>query len=53
MIGDGVTDLEARSDDGLGASLFVGFGGNQCREKVKEQADVFIYSFQDLLDVLA
>ena len=29
MIGDGVTDGEARSDDGEGADLFIGFGGNQ------------------------
>lgn len=50
MIGDGATDLEAKSDDGAGA--VIGFGGNAVRDKVKAEADWFVYNFQDLLDEL-
>ena len=31
---------------------FIGFGGNVVREKVKNNAPWFIYSFQDLIDAL-
>jgi phosphoserine phosphatase len=51
MIGDGVTDLESRATDGLGADFFVGFGGNQERQIVKENADLFVFSFQELIDL--
>ena len=52
MIGDGITDYEARSNDGKGADLFIGFGGNQEREAVKEKADHFVYSFEVLISWL-
>ena len=52
MIGDGVTDGEARSDDGEGADLFIGFGGNVVREPVKEKADYFVYSFKEIMEMM-
>jgi len=42
MIGDGVTDMQARPP----ASLFIGFGGVVVREKVKQGADWFIDDFK-------
>ncbi|KAL6074820.1 phosphoserine phosphatase, variant 2 [Balamuthia mandrillaris] len=45
MIGDGVTDMEARPP----ADLFVGFGGNVVREKVKQGADLFVMQFAELM----
>lgn len=45
MIGDGVTDLEARPP----AEVVIGFGGNVVREKVVADADFFVYSFGDLI----
>jgi phosphoserine phosphatase len=42
MVGDGVTDLQARPP----AQLFIGFGGVHIREKVKDGADWFITDFQ-------
>jgi phosphoserine phosphatase len=38
MVGDGVSDLAARSD----VDLFVGFGGVVARDRVKAGADVFV-----------
>ncbi|HET7710851.1 MAG TPA: HAD-IB family phosphatase [Thermoanaerobaculia bacterium] len=38
MIGDGVSDLEAKP----AVDLFIGFGGVTVREKVKQNADVYI-----------
>lgn len=46
MIGDGVTDLEAKPP----AKLFIGYGGVVVREKVKKQADWFISSFKELIN---
>ena len=40
LVGDGITDLEARD----AVKLFVGFGGVVRRERVADQADVFIQS---------
>lgn len=40
MVGDGSSDLATRSV----VDLFVGFGGVVARDKVKSEADVFIYS---------
>jgi phosphoserine phosphatase len=40
FVGDGITDLEARG----AVNLFVGFGGVVHRERVAEEADVFIES---------
>lgn len=40
LIGDGASDLATRNN---GVDLFVGFGGVTVREKVEQEADVFIY----------
>lgn len=48
MIGDGATDLETFPT----ADMFIGFGGNVIREKVKSQAPWFVTSFQELLQEL-
>lgn len=48
MIGDGATDLAACPP----ANAFIGFGGNQVREKVKDDAKWFVTSFQELTDEL-
>lgn len=48
MIGDGVTDLEACPP----ADAFIGFGGNQIRERVKKEAKWFATSFYDLIEEL-
>lgn len=50
MIGDGATDLDARLHGP--AKAFIGYGGVSVREKVKNNADWFITSFQEVLDVL-
>lgn len=42
MIGDGVTDMQARPP----ADLFIGFGGVVVREKVQSGADWFVKDFQ-------
>lgn len=48
MVGDGATDLAAKPP----ADAFIGFGGNQVREKVKKEADWFVMSFHDMLQEL-
>uniref|UniRef100_A0A183C5F4 glucuronosyltransferase n=1 Tax=Globodera pallida TaxID=36090 RepID=A0A183C5F4_GLOPA len=48
MIGDGGTDMEARPP----ADLFIGFAGNQVREKVRQGSDWFVREFQTLTNVL-
>ncbi len=48
MIGDGVTDLEARPF----ASAVIGFGGNVVRERVVNEADWFVKDFRELVQVL-
>eukprot|EP00126_Sphaerothecum_destruens_P006110 Sdes_comp19220_c0_seq1m10113 len=45
MIGDGITDMEARPP----ARLFIGFGGNVVREQVRQGADLFVYQFDELM----
>ncbi|OIW18520.1 hypothetical protein TanjilG_13272 [Lupinus angustifolius] len=50
MIGDGATDLEARSPGG--ADLFICYGGVQLREAVAAKADWLIFSFEDLINSL-
>lgn len=45
MIGDGVTDLEACPP----ADAFIGFGGNQVRETVRDNCDWFVYNFKELI----
>ena len=48
MIGDGVTDLEARPP----AAIFIGYGGVVIRERVKKEADLFVTSFASLIESL-
>lgn len=48
MVGDGVTDLEACPP----ADAFIGFGGNQVRETVRDNSDWFVYSFKELITEL-
>jgi len=48
MIGDGATDLEASPP----ADAFIGFGGNQVRERVKSGAKWFVTDFRDLINEL-
>ncbi len=48
MVGDGVSDLETIS----GVDLFIGFGGYTDREKVRLGAHHFIYSLNDLLQII-
>lgn len=48
FVGDGVSDLEAAP----AVDLFVGFGGVCVREKVRENAGVFVTSMRDVLAVL-
>ena len=50
MVGDGATDLEARAEGG--AEVFIGYGGVQVRDVVKEGADWFIYGFDPFIDAL-
>ena len=48
LVGDGVSDLEAKP----AVDLFVGFGGVHVRPKVKENADVFAMTFDEVLGAL-
>jgi phosphoserine phosphatase len=48
MVGDGATDMEASPP----ADAFIGFGGNQVRQNVKDGSDWFVMSFQELIDAL-
>jgi phosphoserine phosphatase len=48
LVGDGVSDLEAKP----AVDLFIGFGGVHVRPKVKENADVFAMTFDDVLGAL-
>jgi phosphoserine phosphatase len=45
FIGDGVSDLEARP----AVDLFIGFGGVVVRPRVKENADLYVTNFRDIL----
>jgi len=49
MVGDGVSDLEARSE----VDLFVGFGGYTVREKVRAGSAAFILSLAELPSLLS
>jgi phosphoserine phosphatase len=44
LVGDGVSDLEAKP----AVDLFIGFGGVQVRERVRNGADWFATSFEEL-----
>lgn len=48
MIGDGVSDLEAKS----AVDLFIGFGGVTERTAVKAAADAFVTSLVDVIELL-
>ena len=48
LVGDGVSDLEAKP----AVDLFIGFGGVAVREKVKQNAEVFAMTFDEVLSVL-
>lgn len=48
MVGDGVTDLEARPP----ADGFIGYGGVVVREKIKAEADWFVTDFTELITAL-
>ncbi len=49
MVGDGVTDLEARPP----ADGFIGYGGVAARERVRAGADWFVTDFAELLAALS
>lgn len=48
VIGDGVTDMEARPP----ADAAIGFGGVVVRPRVEAEADWFVYTFAELRDVV-
>ena len=48
MVGDGITDLEARPP----ADAFIGYGGVVVRDKVKAGADWYVTDFRELTDAL-
>lgn len=48
MVGDGVSDLETKNI----VDKFIGYGKYTDRKKVREEADHFIYSLADLLDII-
>ena len=50
MVGDGMTDVEARQDGC--ADAVIGFGGVVVRQPVKDAADVFVMDFQEMIDQL-
>ncbi|KAF6165053.1 hypothetical protein GIB67_000637 [Kingdonia uniflora] len=50
MIGDGVTDLEARKPGG--SDLFICYAGVQLREAVAAKADWLVFCFSDLINSL-
>ncbi|KAK7292171.1 hypothetical protein RIF29_07920 [Crotalaria pallida] len=50
MVGDGATDLEARSPGG--ADLFICYAGVQLREAVAAKADWLVFSLEDLINSL-
>lgn len=48
FIGDGVSDLEAKA----AVDLFIGFGGVCVRERVRDNAEVFVRTMRELLAYL-
>ena len=48
MVGDGVSDLETKNI----VDMFIGYGKYTDRQKVKDEADHFIYSLADLLELV-
>ncbi|GMH78906.1 hypothetical protein TL16_g07972, partial [Triparma laevis f. inornata] len=49
MIGDGATDAQAKPP----AVAFIGYGGVQDRDAVREKADWFVYDFEELTDIVS
>ena len=47
MIGDGITDLEAKP----AADLFIGYGGIVQRSIIKEKSDLYITDFDELSNI--
>jgi phosphoglycolate phosphatase-like HAD superfamily hydrolase len=52
MVGDGATDLEARTEPGA-ACLFVGYGGVVVRANVAAAADWYVHRIDELTEALA
>ena len=50
MVGDGATDLEARTQGP--ASAFIGFGGVATREAVEKGADWFVKDWDGVIEAL-
>jgi phosphoserine phosphatase len=48
FVGDGMTDLEAKE----AVDLFVGFGGVRIRDRVREEAAVFINDLREILPIV-
>ncbi len=48
MVGDGVSDLETKPE----VDLFVGFGRYAARTRVKNEASAFVFSLQEIPDLL-
>lgn len=48
MFGDGCNDICCKGK----ADLFVGYGGNEERQAVKECCDLYIYDYRDIIDCL-
>lgn len=48
MIGDGISDVETKPD----VDIMVGFGGVVARSKVREGADYFTHSFDEIENIL-
>ena len=48
MIGDGYTDYEAFPP----ADVFIGFGGNVMRQKVRDLSPWYVTSFRELMEAL-
>ncbi len=49
MVGDGVSDLETKAH----VDKFIGFGRYTPRDKVKAEANYFVYSLADLLSIVS
>ncbi|XP_071850232.1 phosphoserine phosphatase-like isoform X2 [Apostichopus japonicus] len=48
MVGDGATDMESSPP----ADAFIGFGGNQIRPNIQNEAQWYVTSFKELIDAL-
>lgn len=48
MVGDGISDLETKNE----VDTFIGFGRYADREKVRKEADHFVMSLEETLDIV-